>query len=1321
MAKYRITSIPQSLPKAQLGLFKKKNTAPLWEAQSIPVFPDQESSIEDVMPKRTAEEEANTFAEPFFWSEGKTIPSEDYSYMGISNPLGGNPFLKNLYNDSLAGQMGITNPETKMVPRTVKLAEQFIPDYFAPVTETGETLKCADGKVAYKGQCVTQEALTIILQRELETEKFQTKEDFRNKQIAHNKMLDDLYIKNMQIAQEEKKLSQKIRYDDYIKDFKNSKKSTQIKPYDIFDTNTLNDMVPVIGDDGKVVMDKETGKPKMQTRREALSSQYLLIDNNENSNVGSTGTTSVWPLAVVADRIYNNGFQPDQFKNIWKFNNDQIKQLKEQTGSLMTNAKNAYDNEAYNRILKKALELNITPEEAAKIVAGKNSSFGYAKGLAKEYAPDVQKAINIAFEDVMRKTGSGANAEKLSPTQKELMINLEESQDQQFLNINGGSFVTDKDGYKIWVPPGGGANIMPLPAESTAVRNKIGAWATDPATGKKQWIAPNNNTAYENAQSEELIKEQETLNAQLQYAALRRVIESPDITDAERLKIINDPKKVEKLIDEYVKWSYSPEGEFDPRKAETQGEYRYSPGHLKSDFKVTPEGAEWYPGAYGRGRYIDGPVSMVYPEKYVMGPGAGVIGGGFRLLNKPLASFVGSSAAPWLTGGNLLGAYGVYNAVKPDGTISNAYNKFSEGDYKGGALKSLEAGLELLPAVGIIAKGAKLLKTTPRFFEYTTPSGRTFGLGNANLPSITTAENPQNFINLMTSSNSSQLKNLYSAEADIINAEKALASGEALPRYTFTHPAKTQLQLEQAYQNLDPKEFMLQNLGFKLGEGQPTQFGTFSQPTKYPTRFGEFSFGPKRFYPAKLEGIDFKSPTVYDQEPLQMGFRNGGYLPQAQGGLIALAKNLSKGLAIPLSSTVSALRKIPATYTAISEGGNLFQNAFMKPVNSQLMDIAYNTLAQGLYNNQYMKPVTDMVGSISNADANYLLTDYLSNSDDYYGKLNQAVEEAFPVDPTLPERPVYELDYSNIGPFNNNTLRFAHRRGHAQKLLDLGYFGDDVTPLDLYKMARTDDSMNTVTKNAIDFDRTGYRQVTGSIKPTGNILDGYGPRGFIKYDMRRQAYGAPRSEFANMDLKGVNKADPMSVAAYQATHIPMEQYGYRAGVHDMRAQDALYLASLPQRQSYGPYQFRVKQDLDWTGDWRDWMQKYVYDKPTLYLNNNREEDLSKIYFNIGSAKGVPGRATDPLTNTARGTGLHTRQWISGKGNQIGIIDPNFKFMDMNKMNAQDYLEMEKEKEDLINLYNTGWRGHYKKGGVSIKLSKKEIDQYIKDGYIIEDE
>ncbi len=41
-----------------------------------------------VVPKRTAEEQANTFAEPFFWSQGETIPAHDATYMVQSDPFG---------------------------------------------------------------------------------------------------------------------------------------------------------------------------------------------------------------------------------------------------------------------------------------------------------------------------------------------------------------------------------------------------------------------------------------------------------------------------------------------------------------------------------------------------------------------------------------------------------------------------------------------------------------------------------------------------------------------------------------------------------------------------------------------------------------------------------------------------------------------------------------------------------------------------------------------------------------------------------------------------------------------------------------------------------------------------------------------------------------------------------------------------------------------------------------------------------------------------------------------------------------------------------
>jgi len=47
--------------------------------------------------------------------------------------------------------------------------------------------------------------------------------------------------------------------------------------------------------------------------------------------------------------------------------------------------------------------------------------------------------------------------------------------------------------------------------------------------------------------------------------------------------------------------------------------------------------------------------------------------------------------------------------------------------------------------------------------------------------------------------------------------------------------------------------------------------------------------------------------------------------------------------------------------------------------------------------------------------------------------------------------------------------------------------------------------------------------------------------------------------------------------------------------------------------------------------------------------------------------------------------------------------------------------MERYKQGIIDKYNTGWRGEYKKGGMPMKLNKSEINKYIEDGYIIEDE
>jgi hypothetical protein len=209
-----------------------------------------------------------------------------------------------------------------------------------------------------------------------------------------------------------------------------------------------------------------------------------------------------------------------------------------------------------------------------------------------------------------------------------------------------------------------------------------------------------------------------------------------------------------------------------------------------------------------------------------------------------------------------------------------------------------------------------------------------------------------------------------------------------------------------------------------------------------------------------------------------------------------------------------------------------------------------------------------------------------------------------------------------------------------------------------------------------------------------------------------------------MLLKNVDRSNPLSLAPYQATHIPMEPYGYRAGVEPTSEYDTLYLSSVPVKQEYGPYQFKIQRPLDFsTGNWKDWLEKYIYGKKTYAkdLKGNRKAfNPLEVYDDVGYNQGKKNTFNTEL-GIPTGSGMHTRYWYSGLGNEAGVIDPDFPFMDLKNMSAEDYMEMERYKQGIIDKYNTGWRGEYKKGGMPMKLNKSEINKYIEDGYIIEDE
>jgi hypothetical protein len=263
---------------------------------------------------------------------------------------------------------------------------------------------------------------------------------------------------------------------------------------------------------------------------------------------------------------------------------------------------------------------------------------------------------------------------------------------------------------------------------------------------------------------------------------------------------------------------------------------------------------------------------------------------------------------------------------------------------------------------------------------------------------------------------------------------------------------------------------------------------------------------------------------------------------------------------------------------------------------------------------------------------------------------------------------------------------------------------------DMLRAAASNESLKKLMQSAIDYDRTGFRQVSGQFHPVGNRLDSFGNYG--QYNMKVPVLGSSLSEYENMLSRGVDINDPFSLGAYQATSIPMDQYGYRAGLPDMSRMDGLYFAATPETQQYGPYQFKVKQDIDLeSGNWQDLFDQYILRKNRIYQGGRLRKDLdpSKIYF------------ADPNKGGIQGSGIDMRIWAGGIGNQVGIIDPTFKFTDLKNMSAEDYLDMDTYKKSLINRWNTGFRGDYQSGGMTVELTQDEIDQYVKGGYIIEEQ
>jgi len=324
-------------------------------------------TLNDFVPvgSRTPQQEANTFANIVNWPYGETIPEHDFTYTTPKNPLiyyanslpnGMGLGYKNGFSPRMQYNLGMsTGPE--MVEQTITIPEQFVPNYYAPYTQTGEELKCPQGQIAYKGQCVSEEAFNIIRDQEFEYEQYQQGQ-------KRQKFYDDIWQLKLK--------NDRDRYNRYQKTFDESGKYDRIEAHiSTPKSDWLNETITDTDINGNKLFN-EDGSEKKISMADYWSRSHF-INKNKDGSVG------LYPISMIEDRIWNNGFNEYSFEKYWGLDR---KKVKEQFGPLMNKAKLNYNAEVSSKIFKDAINKNMTIDEAIDALPDR---VGYKDALRKRF------------------------------------------------------------------------------------------------------------------------------------------------------------------------------------------------------------------------------------------------------------------------------------------------------------------------------------------------------------------------------------------------------------------------------------------------------------------------------------------------------------------------------------------------------------------------------------------------------------------------------------------------------------------------------------------------------------------------------------------------------------------------------------------------------------------------------------------------------------------------------------------------------------------------------------------------------------------------
>jgi hypothetical protein len=266
---------------------------------------------------------------------------------------------------------------------------------------------------------------------------------------------------------------------------------------------------------------------------------------------------------------------------------------------------------------------------------------------------------------------------------------------------------------------------------------------------------------------------------------------------------------------------------------------------------------------------------------------------------------------------------------------------------------------------------------------------------------------------------------------------------------------------------------------------------------------------------------------------------------------------------------------------------------------------------------------------------------------------------------------------------------YLGRRQFVKGLQKEGLVGKEFNLGDVNYAARSTGKTDALTKLVLDRKHTGFRNVRGEL-PGGGV----GQQDYSNYtfDMNRPGFGQSISEVDNMMKAGVDFTNPQSIAEYQATHIPLEDYGYRStGEWSVPQYGFLFRNPRPvSGREYGNFQFKSAPNLNFeSGNYKDWFKKYYEDlkyhrgDPNFSGGPSRKDNLQDVMFWT--------KSNEPSVSGAT--------LVGPRGTKAFEIDKSFPFTDMKNFTSEQSENLKNYIQEYNKQYNTGWRGQYKQGGV----------------------